>query len=127
MICDYVGPTPFHFLRSRAAALDLVKLREALAEKGFAPRAGQRQREQPANRVDLTPGNGMRQRVMGTEPRPVRAIRSNRLTVAQRLAKIGQSFRQWKEQKIVRRVQREQIRQQEQQRQRRGQGYGMSM
>jgi conjugative relaxase-like TrwC/TraI family protein len=116
--------------RSRAAALDLVKLREALAEKGFTPRAGLRQREQPANRVSLTPGNGMRQRIMGVEPRPVRAARSNRLSVAQRLAKIGQSFRQWKEQKIARRVlrvQREQIRQQEQQRQRRGQGYGMSM
>ena len=103
--------------RSRAAALDLVKLREALAEKGFSPRAGLRQREQPANRVSLTPGNGTRQRVMGVEPRPVRAVRSNRLSVAQRLAKIGQSFRDWKQQKTVRRVQRvqrEQVRQQEQ-------------
>jgi len=116
--------------RSRAAALDLVKLREALAEKGFTPRAGLRQREQPANRVSLTPGNGMRQRVMGTESRPVRAVRSNRLSVAQRLAKIGQSFRDWNKQKVARRVlrvQREQVRQQEQQRQRRGHGYGMSM
>jgi hypothetical protein len=114
--------------RSRAAALDLVKLREALAEKGFTPRPGQRQREQPTRHISLTDGNGMRQRLMGTEPRPVRAIRSNRLSVAQRLAKIGQSFREWKEQKIVRReqrVQREHIRQQQQHR--RGQGYGMSM
>ena len=114
--------------RSRAAALDLVKLREALAEKGFSPRAGLRQREQPANRVSLTPGNGMRQRVMGVEPRPVRAVRSNRLSVAQRLAKIGQSFRDWKQQKTVRRVQRvqrEQVRQQEQIR--RGPSRGMSI
>ena len=114
--------------RSRAAALDLVKLREALAEKGFTPRAGLRQREQPANRVSLTTGDGMRQRVMGTEPRPVRAIRSNRLSVAQRLAKIGQSFHDWKEQKMarrVRRVQREQVRQQAQIR--RGQSRGMSI
>jgi hypothetical protein len=114
--------------RSRAAALDLVKLREALAEKGFSPRAGLRQREQPANRVSLTPGNGTRQRVMGVEPRPVRAVRSNRLSVAQRLAKIGQSFRDWKQQKTVRRVQRvqrEQLRQQEQIR--RGQSRGMSI
>jgi conjugative relaxase-like TrwC/TraI family protein len=114
--------------RSRAAALDLVKLREALVEKGFSPRAGLRQREQPANHVSLTPGNGMRQRVMGVEPRPVRAVRSNRLSVAQRLAKIGQSFRDWKQQKTVRRVQRvqrEQVRQQEQIR--RGQSRGMSI
>jgi hypothetical protein len=114
--------------RSRAAALDLVKLREALAEKGFSPRAGLHQREQPANRVSLTPGNGTRQRVMGVEPRPVRAIRSNRLSVAQRLAKIGQSYRDWKEQKIARRVQRvqrEQVRQQEQIR--RGPSRGMSI
>jgi conjugative relaxase-like TrwC/TraI family protein len=114
--------------RSRAAALDLVKLREALAEKGFSPRAGLRQREQPANRVGLTPGNGTRQRVMGVEPRPVRAVRSNRLSVAQRLAKIGQSYRHWKEQKIARRVQRvqrEQVRQQEQIR--RGPSRGMSI
>ena len=114
--------------RSRAAALDLVKLREALAEKGFSPRAGLRQREQPANRVSLTPGNGTRQRVMGVEPRPVRAVRSNRLSVAQRLAKIGQSFRDWKQQKIVRRVQRvqrEQVRQQQQIR--RGPSRGMSI
>ena len=113
--------------RCRAAALDLVKLREALAEKGFTPRVGLRQREQPANRVSLTTGNGMRQRIMGVEPRPIRAVRSNRLSVAQRLVKIGQSFRHWKEQKVVRRVQREQIRQQEQQRQRHSRGYGMSM
>jgi conjugative relaxase-like TrwC/TraI family protein len=114
--------------RSRAAALDLVKLREALAEKGFSPRAGLRQREQPANRVSLTPGNGTRQRIMGVEPRPVRAVRSNRLSVAQRLAKIGQSYRHWKEQKIARRVQRvqrEQVRQQEQIR--RGPSRGMSI
>ena len=114
--------------RSRAAALDLVKLREALAEKGFSPRAGLRQREQPANRVGLTTGIGMRQRVMGVEPRPVRAVRSNRLSVAQRLAKIGQSYRHWKEQKVARRVlrvQREQIRQQEQIR--RGPSRGMSI
>jgi conjugative relaxase-like TrwC/TraI family protein len=111
--------------RSRAAALDLVKLREALAEKGFSPRAGLRQREQPANRVSLTTSNGMRQRVMGTEPRPVRAVRSNRLSVAQRLAKIGQTYRDWTQQKAVRRVQREQVRQQEQIR--RGQSRGMSI
>jgi conjugative relaxase-like TrwC/TraI family protein len=113
--------------RSRAAALDLVKLREALAEKGFTPRAGLRQREQPANRVALTTGNGMRQRVMGTAPRPVRAVRS-RLSVPQRLAKIGQSFHHWKEQKMARRVQRvqrEQVRQQEQIR--RGPSRGMSI
>jgi hypothetical protein len=114
--------------RSRAAALDLVKLREALAEKGFLPRAGLRQREQPANRVSLTPDNGMRQRIMGVEPRPVRAVRSNRLSVAQRLAKIGQSFHDWKQQKMARRVQRvqrEQVRQQEQIR--RGPSRGMSI
>ena len=65
---------------------------------------------------------------MGTEPRPVRTIRSNRLSVAQRLAKIGQSFRDWKEQKMARRVQRvqrEQVRQQEQIR--RGPSRGMSI
>ncbi len=114
--------------RSRAAALDLVKLREALVEKGFAPRASLRQREQPANRVSLTPGNGTRQRIMGVEPRPVRAVRSNRLSVPQRLAKIGQSFHDWKQQKMARRVQRvqrEQVRQQQQIR--RGQSRGMSI
>jgi conjugative relaxase-like TrwC/TraI family protein len=116
--------------RSRAAALDLVKLREALAEKGFTPR--QRVRQSAGLTPERSEGIGsrhrlVRQRVMGTEPRPVRAIRGNRLSVAQRLAKIGQSFRDWNKQKVARRVQREQIRQQEQQRQRRGQGYGMSM
>ena len=62
---------------------------------------------------------------MGTEPRPVRAVRSNRLSVAQRLAKIGQTYRDWTQQKAVRRVQREQVRQQEQIR--RGQSRGMSI
>ena len=65
---------------------------------------------------------------MGTEPRPVRAIRGNRLSVAQRLAKIGQSFQDWKQQKMARRVQRvqrEQVRQQEQIR--RGPSRGMSI
>jgi hypothetical protein len=114
--------------RSRAAALDLVKLREALAEKGFSPRAGLRQREQPANHVSLTMGNGMRQRVMGAEPRPVRKIRGNRLSVAQRLTKIGQSFHDWKEQKMARRVQRVQREQMRQQQQiRRGPSRGMSI
>jgi ATP-dependent exoDNAse (exonuclease V) alpha subunit len=111
--------------RSRAAALDLVKLREALAEKGFTPRAGLRQREQPASRVSLKTGDGIRQRIMGVEPRPVRPVRSNRLSVSQRLAKIGQTYRDWTQQKAVRRVQREQVRQQEQIR--RGQSRGMSI
>ena len=65
---------------------------------------------------------------MGVEPRPVRAVRSNRLSVAQRLAKIGQSFHDWKQQKTVRRVQRvqrEQVRQQQQIR--RGPSRGMSI
>ncbi len=121
--------------RSRAAALDLVKLREALVEKGFTPR--QRQS------VGLTPERsegigsrprlagedfGMRQRVLGSTARSVRPVRSNRLSVSQRLAKIGQSFRDWKEQKIARRiqrVQREQVRQQQQIR--RGPSRGMSI
>jgi conjugative relaxase-like TrwC/TraI family protein len=116
--------------RSRAAALDLVKLREALAEKGFSPRQGPRQRIEPSARTALRPGDdfNMRQRVLGSTARSVRPVRSNRLSASQRLTKIGQSFHDWKQQKMARRVQRvqrEQVRQQQQIR--RGQSRGMSI
>jgi ATP-dependent exoDNAse (exonuclease V) alpha subunit len=123
--------------RSRAAALDLVKLREALAEKGFTSR--QRVRQSAGLTPERSEGIGsrprlagvdfgMRQRVLGSTARSVRPVRSNRLSVSQRLAKIGQSFHDWKEHKMARRVQRvqrEQVRQQEQIR--RGPSRGMSI
>ena len=75
----------------RTAAVELVKLREALAANGYTPRPDVAVRQQPQLKEKESP------RVRAV--RPVRLTRQ-RLSVPQRLAKMARDFKDWTQRKI---------------------------
>jgi conjugative relaxase-like TrwC/TraI family protein len=77
----------------RQAAVELVKLREALAEKGFTPRS----RIEPER---LHERQTAKEKISVRSLRPVRSTRS-RLSVSQRLSKMARDFRDWTQRKTV--------------------------
>lgn len=75
----------------RTAAVELVKLREALAENGFSPRRDVR----PV----VTRQDAAKEKICRSL-RPVRSTRS-RLSVGQRLSKMARDFRDWTQRKTI--------------------------
>jgi hypothetical protein len=91
----------------RTAAVELVKLREALAEKGF----GRRQRIEAEPRKEAAKEKIRRD--IAPRPRFVRPVRSTRLRlpITQRLSAMAREFKNWIDRKTTVEPPRQQVRQ----------------
>src|SRR5690606_10971492 len=78
----------------RTAAVELVKLREALAEKGFTPRRNL------AVRPDSPGRQTAKENIPGRWLRPTRSTRQ-RLSIGQCLSKMARDFRDWTQRKTI--------------------------
>lgn len=86
----------------RTAAVELVKLREALAANGYTPR--------PRIEPERLERQATKEKIPVRSLRPVRATRS-RVSVGQRLAKMARDFKDWTQRKITIEPPRQQVRQ----------------